>query len=86
MSGFGSQSTAAEIVSGINLSGKTGIVTGGHAGIGLETTRALSQAGARVLVGARDPKKAQQTKKTYVKYHENKNSHDSFISPRPQDQ
>lgn len=58
MSGFGSQTTAAEVVSGIDLRGKIAIVTGGHSGIGLETTRALSQAGARVVVGARDLKKA----------------------------
>jgi len=45
MSGFDPQTTAAEIVSGINLRGKTAVVTGGHSGIGLETTRALSQPG-----------------------------------------
>jgi len=35
------------------------IVTGGHAGLGLETTRVLSNAGATVVVGSRDPRKAQ---------------------------
>jgi len=35
------------------------IVTGGHAGLGLETTRVLSNAGATVVIGSRDPKKAQ---------------------------
>jgi NAD(P)-dependent dehydrogenase (short-subunit alcohol dehydrogenase family) len=34
-------------------------VTGGHAGLGLETTRVLSNAGAIVVIGARDPQKAQ---------------------------
>jgi len=34
-------------------------VTGGHAGLGLETTRVLSNAGATVVIGSRDPKKAQ---------------------------
>ena len=31
------------------------IVTGGHAGLGLETTRALARAGASLTVGSRDP-------------------------------
>ena len=34
------------------------VVTGGHGGIGLETTRVLSKAGATIVVGARDPAKA----------------------------
>jgi NAD(P)-dependent dehydrogenase (short-subunit alcohol dehydrogenase family) len=57
-SGFGAASTAAEIVRGIDLSGKTAIVTGGYAGIGLETVRALADAGATVFVPARDKAKA----------------------------
>ncbi|MDF2963112.1 MAG: family NAD(P)-dependent oxidoreductase, partial [Paenibacillus sp.] len=44
---------------GRDLRGKIAIVTGGHGGIGLETTRVLSDAGATVIVGARDIKKAQ---------------------------
>src|SRR4029077_20356882 len=35
------------------------IVTGGHAGLGLETTRVLSDSGATVVIGSRDPQKAQ---------------------------
>jgi hypothetical protein len=38
-SGFGAATTAAEVTYGIDLSGKTAIVTGGYSGIGLETTR-----------------------------------------------
>ena len=56
--GLGPQTTAAEIVSGMDLRGKVIVVTGGHAGLGIETTRALSQAGAAVVVGARDLEKA----------------------------
>ncbi|MFC5747022.1 SDR family NAD(P)-dependent oxidoreductase [Actinomadura rugatobispora] len=52
-SGFGAQSTAAEVLSGIDLSGRLAIVTGGYSGIGLETTRALAGAGAHVVVPAR---------------------------------
>jgi NAD(P)-dependent dehydrogenase (short-subunit alcohol dehydrogenase family) len=36
----------------------TAVVTGGYAGVGLETTRALSAAGASVIVPARTPDKA----------------------------
>ncbi|MDQ7804177.1 SDR family NAD(P)-dependent oxidoreductase [Amycolatopsis sp. A133] len=52
-SGFGATSTAAEVVAGIDLTGKLAIVTGGYSGIGLETTRALTAAGAHVVVPAR---------------------------------
>lgn len=55
---FSAASTAAEVVDGIDLTGKTAIVTGGHSGIGLETTRALAGAGASVIVPARDPERA----------------------------
>lgn len=57
-SGFNAQSTAEEVISGINLSGKTAIVTGGYAGIGLETVKVLTEAGAHVIVPARDLEKA----------------------------
>lgn len=57
-SGFDGASTAAAVIKGIDLSGKVAIVTGGYAGIGLETTRVLSEAGATVIVPARDMEKA----------------------------
>ncbi len=57
-SGFGAASTAAEVIRGLDLTGKIAIVTGGYAGIGLKTTRALRSAGAQVIVPARDHKKA----------------------------
>ncbi|WP_341645034.1 SDR family NAD(P)-dependent oxidoreductase [Thauera sp. SDU_THAU2] len=59
-SGFGFHSTAAEVLAGIDLSGKLAIVTGGHSGLGLETTKALTGAGARVLVLARNPEAARK--------------------------
>src|SRR6266403_5170773 len=58
-SGFGPETTAEEVLAGTDLRGRVAVVTGGHAGIGLETTRVLSEAGATVVIGARDPKKAQ---------------------------
>jgi len=57
-SGFGARSTAAEVVHGVDLSGRLAVVTGGYSGIGLETTRALVGAGADVLVPARRPDSA----------------------------
>ena len=58
-SGFGSKSTAAEVLDGIDLTGRYAVVTGGYSGIGLETTRALANAGADVLVPARRPEHAE---------------------------
>ena len=52
-SGYGERTTAREAVGNHDLSGAIAIVTGGHAGIGIETTRALTDAGATVVVGAR---------------------------------
>jgi NAD(P)-dependent dehydrogenase (short-subunit alcohol dehydrogenase family) len=57
-SGFGAKSTAAEVLQGIDLSGKLAIVTGGYSGLGLETTRAFTRAGAHVVVPARRPETA----------------------------
>ncbi|WP_394678692.1 SDR family NAD(P)-dependent oxidoreductase [uncultured Sphingobacterium sp.] len=59
-SGFDAASTASEVIKGIDLSGKTAIVTGGYAGIGLETTRVFTEAGAKVIVPARDLEKAKK--------------------------
>jgi NAD(P)-dependent dehydrogenase (short-subunit alcohol dehydrogenase family) len=57
-SGFGASTTASEVISGSDLSGKTAVVTGGYSGLGLQTSRALSSAGAKVIVPARDHEKA----------------------------
>jgi NAD(P)-dependent dehydrogenase (short-subunit alcohol dehydrogenase family) len=57
-SSFGASSTAAEVIQGIDLTGKTAIVTGGYSGIGVETVRAFRSAGAKVFAPARDMAKA----------------------------
>lgn len=59
-SGFDTTRTAREVAAGIDLHGTTAIVTGGYSGIGLETTRALAEAGAQVIVPARTPAKARE--------------------------
>jgi len=58
-SNFGTKTTALEVVEGIDLKNKDFIVTGGSSGIGVETVRALAQAGSRVVIGARDLEKAE---------------------------
>ncbi|MHC5906911.1 SDR family NAD(P)-dependent oxidoreductase [Streptomyces sp. S6] len=52
-SGFGARSTADDVLAGRDLTGTLAVVTGGYSGLGLETTRALTKAGARVVVPAR---------------------------------
>jgi len=51
---FGSESTATEVVNGVDLTGKRAIVTGGSSGIGVETARALAAAGAEVTLAVRN--------------------------------
>ena len=57
-SGFGAASTAAEVIAGRDLTGKTAVVTGGYSGIGVETVRAFRSVGAQVVVPVRDIAKA----------------------------
>lgn len=56
-SGFGPSTTASEVLGDRRLDG-IAIVTGGYAGIGLEVTRVLANAGATVIVPARSLDKA----------------------------
>src|SRR5450759_3589757 len=51
---FGATSTAAEVLDGVDLTGRRAIVTGGASGIGLETARALAAAGAEVTLAVRN--------------------------------
>ncbi|MEU5869259.1 SDR family NAD(P)-dependent oxidoreductase [Nonomuraea sp. NPDC047529] len=54
-SGFGAHSTADDVLTGVDLSGRNVLITGGYSGLGLEATRALVRAGAHVVVPARRP-------------------------------
>ncbi len=57
-SGFGFASTAEEVTAGLDLSGKTVLITGVNSGIGQETARVLALRGARVVGAARSVDKA----------------------------
>lgn len=60
-SGLDPKSEPSDILAGKDLSGKVAVVTGGYSGIGLETTRALAAAGAKVYVPVRNVDKAAET-------------------------
>jgi NAD(P)-dependent dehydrogenase (short-subunit alcohol dehydrogenase family) len=51
---FGFESTAAEVIAGIDLHDRRALVTGAASGIGVETARALASAGAETVIAARD--------------------------------
>lgn len=70
---FGEKTTAFEVIEGHNLSGKEVIVTGGSSGIGVETVRALAKAGARVVIAARDLKRANEVKDDVIQTTGNNN-------------
>jgi len=57
VSAFGGDSTAEEVTEGLDLTGKTALVTGVNTGIGYETMRVLALRGAHVLGTARTPEK-----------------------------
>ena len=59
-SGYGMRTEARDAIGGRDLTGKVAIVTGGYSGLGLETTKALANAGAIVIVPARTQEKAQK--------------------------
>lgn len=53
--------TALQIVEGIDLSGKTCVITGASSGLGRESARALAAAGAHVVLAARNPEALAET-------------------------
>jgi NAD(P)-dependent dehydrogenase (short-subunit alcohol dehydrogenase family) len=58
-SGFGYGSTAEDVTEGLDLSGRTILLTGCNSGIGKETLRVLAKRGAHVIAAARTVEKSQ---------------------------
>jgi len=57
---FSRETTTNELLEGVNLAGRRVLITGGSAGLGAETARALAAAGAHVILTARDPAKGER--------------------------
>ncbi|MEU8169617.1 SDR family NAD(P)-dependent oxidoreductase [Micromonospora sp. NPDC049004] len=57
---FAHDSTAMDVIRGVDLVGRRAIVTGGSSGIGVETARALASAGAEVTLAVRNPDAGQK--------------------------
>jgi WW domain-containing oxidoreductase len=60
-SGFGYGTSADDVVSDLDLSGQSILLTGSNSGIGKQTAISLARAGATVLAAARTPEKAERT-------------------------
>ena len=56
---YGKTTTAEEVTAGMNLAGRTALVTGCNSGLGLETMRVLAMRGAHVIGAARTGEKAE---------------------------
>jgi NAD(P)-dependent dehydrogenase (short-subunit alcohol dehydrogenase family) len=52
---FSFDTTADDVIRGVDLAGTTAVVTGASGGLGLETARALGSAGATLVLPVRDP-------------------------------
>jgi NAD(P)-dependent dehydrogenase (short-subunit alcohol dehydrogenase family) len=72
---FGATSTAAEVIAGIDLTGKRAIVTGGASGLGEATARTLASAGADVIIAVRNLEAGQQAANRIIESTKNPNVH-----------
>ena len=58
--GLTKDSTADDVLAGVDLTGRRAVVTGAASGIGVETARALAQAGAEVTIAVRNTARGQE--------------------------
>lgn len=70
---FDASSTAMDVISGIDLQGRSALVTGASSGIGIETARALAYAGANVTITVRNVEAGQQVAKDIIEATGNRN-------------
>lgn len=63
-SGFGYGSTAEQVCEGLDLTGRTILITGCNSGLGLESFRVLAARGATILAAARSEAKAAEACRT----------------------
>ena len=68
-SGFGYDSTAEQVTKGLDLSGRTYLVTGCNSGLGLETARVLALRGAKLVGLARTEQKAADALRSFANGH-----------------
>lgn len=57
---FGAHTSAEEAAGQVDLSGRTIVITGGSAGLGIETARVLASRGARIVSVVRDESKGKK--------------------------
>jgi NAD(P)-dependent dehydrogenase (short-subunit alcohol dehydrogenase family) len=67
MSKFGAKTTAEQVTVGIDLTGKTAVVTGANSGVGAETARVLALRGAHVIMACRDLSRADRARRHILK-------------------
>ncbi|WP_155375313.1 SDR family NAD(P)-dependent oxidoreductase [Catellatospora vulcania] len=82
---FTATSTAAEVVQGVDLTGRRAVVTGGASGIGVETARALAGAGAEVTLAVRDTAAGDRTAADITATTGNKDIHVARLDLADQD-
>lgn len=76
---FNHQSTADDVLAGMDLSSKRVLVTGGASGIGAETVRAMAAKGAQVIIAARNLDAAGEVKASVVATTGNENIDVMFL-------
>lgn len=67
MSQFGAKTTAEQVTVGIDLTGRTALVTGANSGVGAETARVLALRGAHVIMACRDLSRADRARRRILK-------------------